>query len=112
MSTYEQARAFGGVIDILEAIGASYAIWGGMAVVAHGQPRFTQDMDVLLDPSEFETALFIKRLQETHYHVDELAVRRALSGGFFNIIHLSYHIKVDFWVAVELEHKAMIAERV
>ncbi|MFW6097677.1 MAG: hypothetical protein ACOC9Z_06355 [Chloroflexota bacterium] len=37
----EQSRAMGGVIDVLEAIGANYAIWGGLAVVAHGEPRFT-----------------------------------------------------------------------
>jgi hypothetical protein len=45
---YEQGHAFGGVIDVLEAVGAVYAIWGGLAVVAYGEPRFTQDMDVLL----------------------------------------------------------------
>jgi hypothetical protein len=35
MTDYEQNQAFGGVIDVLEAIGATYAIWGGMAVVAY-----------------------------------------------------------------------------
>ncbi len=45
MTGYEQSQAFGGVIDVLEAIGARYAIWGGMAVVApfhagHGHSPF------------------------------------------------------------------------
>jgi hypothetical protein len=35
MTDYEQNQAFGDVIDVLEAIGATYAIWGGMAVVAY-----------------------------------------------------------------------------
>lgn len=48
MSDYEHGQAFGGVIDVLEAIGAQYAIWGGVAVIAYGEPRFTQDMDILL----------------------------------------------------------------
>lgn len=48
MNDYEQSQSFGGVIDVLEAIGAQYAIWGGLAVVAYGEPRFTQDMDILL----------------------------------------------------------------
>lgn len=47
MTAYDQSQAFGGVIDVLEAIGAKYAIGGGMAVVAYGEPRFTQDMDIL-----------------------------------------------------------------
>jgi hypothetical protein len=113
MSTaYEQGQAFGGVIDVLEAIGATYAIWGGMAVVAYGEPRFTQDMDVLLSPKQFSVPLFVRRLQEMHYHIDEIAVNRALSGGFFNVIHLGYHIKIDFYVPVEPELLVMLTDRV
>ncbi len=112
---YDQAQAFGGVIDVLEAIGARYAIWGGLAVVAYGEPRFTQDMDILLSPERFNVTMFVHRLQETHYHVDEIAVRNALnglSGSFFNVIHLHYHIKTDFYVPQEPELQAMISERV
>ena len=36
---YEQNQSFGHVIDILEAIGATYAIWGGLAVVAYGEHK-------------------------------------------------------------------------
>ena len=111
-AVYEQGQAFGGVIDVLEAIGATYAIWGGMAVVAYGEPRFTQDMDILLSPKQFSVSLFVRRLQETHYHVDEIAVNRALGGGFFNVIHLGYHIKTDFYVPTEPELLAMLADRV
>lgn len=109
---YDQGQAFGGVIDVLEAIDATYAIWGGMAVVVYGEPRFTQDMDVLLDPNSLRTDLFVRRLTETHYHVDRIAVQRALMGGFFNVIHLHYQIKVDFYVPNEPPLRAMLAERV
>ncbi|UCC52356.1 MAG: hypothetical protein JSV68_00020, partial [Anaerolineaceae bacterium] len=91
MTEYEQGQAFGGVIDVLEAIGAKYAIWGGIAVLAYGEPRFTQDMDILLSPDQFAVSLFVNRLRETHYHVDEISVNQAMSGGFFNVIHLGYH---------------------
>ncbi len=111
-TAYEQKHAFGGIIDVLEAIGASYAIWGGIAVVAYGEPRFTQDMDILLSPRQFAVPLFVRRLQELHYHVDEISVNRALSGGFFNVIHLGYHIKTDFYVPTEPALLAMIADRV
>lgn len=100
------------MIDILEAIGATYAIWGGMAVVAYGEPRFTQDMDILLSPEGFDLSLFVRRLQETHYHVDPVAVRAALGGGFFNVIHLGYQIKVDFYVPTEPELQALLTDRV
>ena len=73
--------------------------------------RFTQDMDILLSPRQFSVSLFVKRLRDTHYHVDEIAVNRASSGGFFNVIHLGYHIKTDFYVPVEPELLAMVADR-
>jgi hypothetical protein len=63
MSEYEQGQAFGGVIDVLNAIGAQYAIWGGIAVVAYGEPRFTQDMDILLAPAGLVTSMFVRRLR-------------------------------------------------
>lgn len=95
----EQSRAFGGVIDVLEAIGATYAIWGGLAVVAHGEPRFTMDMDVLLSHRALALDLFVRRLQESYYHVDRVSVQRAITGGgYFNVIHLDTHIKIDFYV--------------
>lgn len=95
----EQSRAFGGVIDVLEAVGATYAIWGGLSVVAYGEPRFTMDMDVLLDHRGFPVDLFVRRLQESHYHVDRIAVQRAVvEGGYFNVIHLATHIKTDFYI--------------
>jgi len=110
---YDQAQAFGGVIDVLEAVGALYAVWGGLAIVAYGEPRFTQDMDVLLRGESLSVALFVRRLDETHYHVDGHAVQEAvISGGFFNVIHRHYAIKVDFYVPHEPELRAMIAERV
>jgi hypothetical protein len=110
---YDQGQAFGGVIDVLEVIGAIYAIWGGLAVVAYGEPRFTQDMDILLRGDSLSVELFVRRLRESSYHVDERAVKSVTThGGFFNVIHLHYAIKTDFYVPHEADPLAMIAERV
>ncbi len=109
---YEQGQAFGGVIDVLEAVGARYAIWGGMTIVAYGEPRFTQDMDILLSPADLDIPLFVRRLEGSQYHVDETAVRNAMGGGFFNVIHLHYLIKVDFFVPDDPQLLTMIANRV
>ena len=95
----EQAHAFGRVIDVLEAIGAVYAVWGGLAVVAYGEPRFTLDMDILLSPVGFLSDRFVQRLGELNYHTDKRSIQRALlSGGFFAVIDLNTQIKVDFYV--------------
>ena len=110
---YDQSQVFGGVIDVLEAVGAVYAIWGGLAVVAYGEARFTQDMDILLQGSSLAVTPFTRRLREMHYYVDEQAVRSAtLEGGFFNVIHEHYAIKTDLYVPNEPYLESMIAERI
>ena len=60
-----------------------------MAVVAYSEPRFTRDMGILLSPERFAVSIFVRRLRESYYHVDEIAVNAALVGGFFNVIHLA-----------------------
>ena len=89
----EQQQAFGGVIDVLEAIGAVYAIWGGWAVIAYGEPHFTPDMDLLLSPRGFLPELFVKRLHETGYRVDGTTVLESLAGGTFSAVHTYTRIK-------------------
>ena len=109
---YDQSQAFGGVIDILEAIGAVYAIWGGLAVVAYGEPRFTQDMDVLLQGNDLSIAPFIRRLREMHYYVDEQAVRSAvLESGFFNVDSGSTRHLDDIAGIVRVQSSRLDSER-
>lgn len=47
------------VFGALEASGARYLVVGGVAVVLHGHPRFTADLDLALalDPANIEAAL-------------------------------------------------------
>jgi hypothetical protein len=47
------------VFGALEAAGARYLVVGGVAVVLHGHPRFTADLDLVLalDPVNIEAAL-------------------------------------------------------
>jgi hypothetical protein len=109
----DQQKAFGRVIDALEAVGARYAIWGGWAVVAYGEPRFTMDMDILLDPAAFPREMFARRLRESGFQLDEVTLFSALEGGYFNIIHLPSQLKVDFFVPAEdALLQRMIRERV
>jgi len=96
----EQNRAFGGVIDIFEATGIEYVIWGGVAAVTYGEPRFTRDMDVVVRLRYSEADTLARLLEETGYSVSVEAIRDAVDRYFyFNAIHLETGIKVDFYVA-------------
>jgi hypothetical protein len=96
----EQNRAFGGIIDVFEATGIEYLIWGGVAAVAYGEPRFTRDMDVLVRLRHDQVDTLTRLLEEDGYYVSVEAVRDALDRHFyFNAIHLETGIKIDFCVA-------------
>lgn len=98
-SAIEQHQAFGGVIDILQAIGIEYVIWGGVAAVAYGEPRFTYDMDIVVKLVESRARLMAQALEEDHYYVSLPSILDAVSrGGYFNVIHFHSNVKVDFFV--------------
>lgn len=98
-SELEQHRVFAGVIDILEALGIEYVIWGGVAAVAFGEMRFTQDMDLVLRLDRHRAHLMAKALEEDHYYVSLESILEAIAhNSFFNVIHFYTNIKVDFWV--------------
>ena len=44
------------VVGTLNLAGVPYALCGGMAVVLHGYPRLTRDIDLLIRPQELEAA--------------------------------------------------------
>jgi hypothetical protein len=96
----EQNRAFGGVIDILEATGIEYVIWGGVAAVMYGEPRFTQDMDLVVRLHHNDVNTLARLLEEDGYYVSAEAIKEAMEQHFyFNTIHLETGIKIDFHVA-------------
>lgn len=98
-SDIEQHQAFAGVIDILEAIGIEYVIWGGVAAVAYGEPRFTYDMDLVVKLDGQRARLMAQALEQDHYYVSLPSMLDAASqGGYFNVIHFYSNVKIDFFV--------------
>ena len=89
------------ISQILEDLGISYFITGGMAVLVWGRPRFTADIDILVelyskDVSRLERALL--SLGKAGY-VDKDAIEEALlREGEFNFIDGVTGVKVDFWI--------------
>jgi len=46
----------------LAAEGARYALIGGYAIAAHGYNRFSEDLDLLVDPSPENTGRWVRAL--------------------------------------------------
>ena len=89
------------IVKILNKLEIPYIVTGGFAVAVLAKPRFTADIDIVI---EF-TIKSIKPLAKTLLAIDkdvylsEEAMEDALEHkGEFNFIHPQTGLKVDFWV--------------
>jgi hypothetical protein len=65
------AEALYAAVEVLEGLQLPYALVGGLAVQAHARPRWSQDVDLVLDPRQ-------KRPSD---------IRRAMEKGGFRATH-------------------------
>jgi Nucleotidyl transferase of unknown function (DUF2204) len=90
------------IASILDKNKIPYLITGGMAVFVWGRPRFTADIDLIVELSVDKLIVLekaLKSLDETGY-VDADVMREALAeSGEFNFIDGKTGMKVDFWVS-------------
>jgi hypothetical protein len=87
------------VAAILERLGISYLAAGSLASSIHGEPRSTNDIDLVADIEPGHVEDLVAALGDAYY-VSPNAVRQAvLEGGTFNAIHLGTAVKVDVFVA-------------
>lgn len=87
------------ITSVLEGLGVRYLIGGSLASSVHGEPRSTNDVDILVDFHTEHVEPFVKAIRGDYY-VSEPAVRAAVkSGGHFNAIHMNAAVKVDLFLA-------------
>ena len=83
----------------LEAAGIRYAVGGSWASTAFGEPRFTNDVDILADLSAAHLDEFLQRLPAAFY-VDPTKARDSIRlGRPFNVIHIPLAFKFDLFPA-------------
>lgn len=94
----------------LEELGLPYAIGGSMAVAAYGTPRFTRDVDIVVDLPLDKVSAFTARFPRAEFYIDEFAIRAAVRDrGQFNIIHHESGVKVDIYIPADPIQQNQIA---
>lgn len=69
---------------------------GSTATIFYGEPRFTNDIDIVVDLTERSIAEFCARFPEPEFYVSSAAALEAVrSRTQFNIIHPGSGLKVD-----------------
>jgi hypothetical protein len=83
----------------LDALYVAWVIGGSIASSVHGEPRATQDVDIVAALRARHVKPFAKTLGSAYY-IDADAMRAAVkTAGSFNAIHFASAIKVDFFIA-------------
>lgn len=100
MDTASDLKAF--MVRQIEELGLAYAIGGSMAAMAYSVPRFTRDVDIVVDLPLSRVSEFIARFPRPDFYIDETAVREAVSErSQFNIIHNESGVKVDIYIPAD-----------
>ena len=109
----EQTDLLRHTIDALERLAIPYMLVGSFASTAYGEPRFTQDIDIVLDLSAAQIPAFCEAFPAPDFYLSEPAVRAAVQSHFqFNVLHPATGNKIDFilprqdeWGRVQMERR-------
>lgn len=98
----EQDELLREVVQTLERLGVPYLVTGSIATIFFGEPRFTNDIDIVVSLSVESAEALAHEFPAPAFYVSTEAAREAAeSRGQFNVIHPKSGLKVDFMVAAE-----------
>ena len=87
----------------LEQVGARYMITGGVASVIYGDPRFTRDVDLVLELDASDVVRLTSAFDAADFYVPPTETMREElerpEGGHFNIIHHDTALRADVYLA-------------
>jgi hypothetical protein len=90
--------------DILDGLGARYHFTGGLAASFYGEPRFTQDVDLVihLAADRPETEALLGGLS-SRYLIDRQIIMDAIRRkGLFQVLDQERVLKIDFHVGEKI----------
>jgi hypothetical protein len=89
-------------VAALEKLGTRYFVTGSTASIFFGEPRLTNDLDIVVDLREGDVERFCADFPQPEFYLSEEAVRRAITQkGIFNILHPASGLKVDVIVPAD-----------
>ncbi len=85
------------VAEAIESIGCEYFVGGSVASSLHGEPRATNDIDIVVAMAPYRVKAFAEKLG-SDFEVDQDMLRDAMArGGCANIFYLPMVTKVDLF---------------
>jgi hypothetical protein len=111
MSSSDIVQATRPLIKLLEQHSIRYYIGGSVASSAHGLPRTTIDVDIVVDLTHAHVEIIVEALQGNFY-IDGEVIHTAIDNETsFNIIHLETFIKLDIFILKSTPYDQMVIRR-
>ncbi len=83
-------------VSVLERLDLRYFVTGSMAAIYYGEPRYTRDIDLVVDLPERLAKVFCAAFPAPEFYVEIEAVRDAIRRrSQFNIVETSTGLKID-----------------
>jgi hypothetical protein len=87
------------VTEIFDKMNIEYMVVGSKASIFYGEPRFTNDIDIVADIRLEQVKKFIKQFPLGEFYISEDAMKQAIRDRMmFNIICPAAGIKVDVFI--------------
>ncbi len=86
------------IADVLDEMSVSWAVGGSIASAVYGEPRATNDIDVIATLTERQARGLVAQLGEEFYANEDSAADAVRRRSSFNVIDNHSLIKVDIFV--------------
>jgi hypothetical protein len=89
------------LVEVLDRFGVRFHLTGGITSVVYGEPRMTQDIDIVLDRDRVAgvAGRFLAALSESGFEYGgETAARSIEAGGMFQLLDVDQVVKVDLYL--------------
>jgi hypothetical protein len=92
------------VAEVLASNSIPYFVTGSTATIAYGEPRFTNDIDIVVRLRASDQEALVSAFDSGEFYLAPESIGRAIRRrSSFNLIHPSSGLKVYFMVADDTE---------
>jgi hypothetical protein len=98
-----QQDFFERVLTVLETRGIPYMVTGSVGAMLYGEPRLTNDMDIVVDLAPDRVEDLARQFDPDEYYFPpvEIVLQAIAQRGQFNILHVRSGSKVDLIIKKE-----------
>jgi hypothetical protein len=83
------------IVDLLAKAEIEYMVSGSIASTVYGEPRTTNDIDIVIDPDERKLGTFLDLIDKGYYFSKTAAIDALKNRSMFNIIDIQCGWKID-----------------